>query len=193
MTLPVLTPETMPAGNSYVTTPLCFPEAFSAEECDAALALEGGDMRYRSATIRPVEGYRSAMTMWIDPGPATQLIMDRFSAIIEQVNSFYSFEISGFREPFLLCRYRAGDGFEWHCDAAQSMTATRKLSLSIQLSDPADYEGGGLEFMPQGEIPFSRSRGSVVVFPSYLCHRVARVTRGERSSIVCWAHGPTFR
>lgn len=119
--------------------------------------------------------------------------MDLFSRIIEKVNRIYSFEITGFREPFLLVQYCPGDGFAWHYDTAQAMTSTRKLSLSIQLSGPEEYEGGGLEFMPTGEIPFSRARGSVIVFPSFLCHRVAPVTKGVRSAIIGWAHGPSFR
>ena len=74
----------------------------------------------------------------------------------------------------------------------------RKLSVSIQLSDGANYEGGdfiiqsscGKEFQNIKEF---RNRGSVVVFPSVMTHGVTPITRGVRHSIVCWVVGPNFR
>jgi PKHD-type hydroxylase len=152
-----------------------------------------GRMRYQSALRIPVENYRSALTLWLDEGPETELLTERFSRVIRKANEHYGFEITGFRDAFLLAQYGKGDGFEWHLDAASEKTSTRKLSLTAQLSDPDDYDGGNLEFMPAGEVPFSRDRGSVIIFPAFLCHRVTPVKRGMRSAIVAWAHGPTFR
>lgn len=179
--------------SGHVAAPLCFPEIFSAAECDAILALGEGRLRYRNSLSNPVEGYRSALTLWLDPNAETQLLCKRISWLVGRVNRRYGFEVTGFRDPFLLSQYNVGDGFEWHLDAHEKDTSTRKLSFSVQLSNPDDYEGGRLEFMPTGEIPFSRERGSVIAFPSYLCHRVTRVTKGVRSAIIAWAHGPTFR
>ena len=190
---PAREPRQLPESG-YVTMPLSFPKIFSPDECDAILELGRPGLAYRSAQARPVEGQRSALTFWMEHGTAeTRFIEDRFDALLAQVNRFYGFDLAGYRDPFLLCTYQPGDGFDWHLDMAERTTSTRKLSISVQLSDPADYEGGGLEFMLAGEIPFSRSRGSVVVFPAYLCHRVSPVIRGSRSSLVWWAHGPTFR
>ena len=179
--------------NVHVTTPLTFPGILTLEECDAVVALGGRRLRYQSSLKNPVEGYRSALTRWMEPGSETRFLEKRLSTVVARVNRWYGFKLTGFREPFLLCKYRQGDGFEWHLDAGKEVTCTRKLSISLQLSDPADYEGGGLEFMPGGEIPFSRGRGAMIVFPSYLCHRVAPVTRGTRSALVAWVHGDPFR
>ena len=71
----------------------------------------------------------------------------------------------------------------------------RKLSVTIQLSDGADYEGGKFDMIDGKDIPESISKGlgSVVIFPSYLRHRVQPVTIGRRKTIVAWVHGQRWR
>ena len=63
----------------------------------------------------------------------------------------------------------------------------------MQLSDPASYEGGNLEIMnsrdPQA---MPRDRGVIIMFPSFTLHRVTKVTRGVRRSLVGWIGGPPF-
>ena len=66
--------------------------------------------------------------------------------------------------------------------------------MVIQLSDPKDYEGGIFEFedtLPKLEN--FQTRGSVLVFPSYLRHRVTKITKGERKSLVNWLEGPRWK
>ena len=67
------------------------------------------------------------------------------------------------------------------------------MSLSVQLSDAADYDGGGLEFAAHGELREARRIGTAVAFPAFLHHRVQPVRRGIRRSLVAWGHGPMFR
>ena len=74
----------------------------------------------------------------------------------------------------------------------------RKLSMSIQLSDSEDYEGGDFEFdssfVPQAPDPEAlRKKGTVLVFPSFFLHRVTPVTKGARKSLVAWADGPLWK
>tara|TARA_Y100001972_G_scaffold1023_1_gene1151 strand:+ start:469 stop:1143 length:675 start_codon:yes stop_codon:yes gene_type:complete len=80
----------------------------------------------------------------------------------------------------------------------------RKISVTINLSDPLDYDGGDLWLTkhPQdsriNELetftnPSFRDKGAVVVFPSWVRHRVTPVTRGTRYSAVCWFNGPPLR
>jgi PKHD-type hydroxylase len=71
---------------------------------------------------------------------------------------------------------------------------TRKISITIQLSNPDDYDGGDLEFW-LGKTPEKapREQAFAVLFPSYLMHRVTPVTRGMRKSLVVWVGGDTFR
>ena len=70
----------------------------------------------------------------------------------------------------------------------------RKLSFSIQLSNPNEYDGGDL-ILHHGADPdvVPRAKGTVVFFPSYMLHEVTPVTRGTRYSLVGWVHGPKFR
>ena len=76
----------------------------------------------------------------------------------------------------------------------------RKLSVTISLNNPDEYEGGNLQFDlgPHREDRFYtceeiRPKGSVIVFPSHIPHQVTPITRGVRYSLVCWSLGPPFR
>ncbi len=71
----------------------------------------------------------------------------------------------------------------------------RKLSCVIQLSDPDDYEGGNLQLMDDaGKCYFApRSRGTIVVFDSRSQHRVLKVTKGVRKSLIGWTVGPRWK
>jgi predicted 2-oxoglutarate/Fe(II)-dependent dioxygenase YbiX len=88
--------------------------------------------------------------------------------------------------------YRPGWGhFHWHNDYSHGLPmAPRKLTIIIQLSDPEDYEGGKLElFGPEIET-MPNAMGSMIVFPSFLYHRVTPVTKGLRRALVAWISGP---
>lgn len=91
--------------------------------------------------------------------------------------------------------YSEGCLYDWHHDidwTADSMY-DRKLSFVLQLTDPSEYEGGVLEFKSvQTPYQFS-TQGSIIVFPSYLEHRVTEISKGIRHSLVCWAEGPRWR
>lgn len=71
----------------------------------------------------------------------------------------------------------------------------RKLSFSLQLSDPTDYTGGEVQFLDNGNNTFfaPKQRGTLVVFDSRTRHRVRRVRSGMRKSIVGWVVGPRWR
>ena len=77
----------------------------------------------------------------------------------------------------------------------------RKLSVTVSLSDPLDYEGGNLEFAIDGDEPGKNlfktckeifTKGSIVIFPSYVWHRITPVTKGRRLSLVQWNMGPGY-
>jgi len=87
--------------------------------------------------------------------------------------------------------------FDWHEDVqwGKEDFSDRKLSVTIQLSDPAEYEGGNFEFefAPPIDPTLAKKKGTVVVFPSYLRHRVTPVTQGVRKSLVAWFEGPRWK
>lgn len=90
-------------------------------------------------------------------------------------------------EPAQYAEYAIDGKYDWHLDIGPGSAALRKLSASVQLSSPNDYEGGDLEIW--GTPPVDKKQGTLIVFPSYLLHRVHPVTRGLRRSLVVWATG----
>lgn len=91
--------------------------------------------------------------------------------------------------------------YDWHIDTVpdrlkqnpgQDSIYDRKLSLSVLLSDPDDYEGGDLELICT-DIENQRKQGAATVFPSFIGHRVTPVTKGKRYSLVAWIEGPKFQ
>ncbi len=78
----------------------------------------------------------------------------------------------------------------WQSDKAFD----RKLSVTVQLSSPEDYEGGDFSFSEVETPPKeSKVKGTILVFPSYLQHSVMPVTKGVRKSLVAWFEGPRWR
>lgn len=122
-------------------------------------------------------------------------------------------------ESIQYTRYGEGEFYGWHTDAGQatyfkpnstnnrdeqalvndfllsSTEAVRKLSFVMQLSDPDDYEGGNLQLMDDSgnSIIAPRARGSIVVFDSRTPHRVLKVRKGTRRSLVGWTVGPRWK
>ena len=96
------------------------------------------------------------------------------------------------KELAQISKYSVGEYYKKHMDFGNNHL-TRKLSLTIQLSDENDYEGGDLIFYNGTEdvdkAKSARGKGSVVVFDSRLIHEVTPVTKGVRYSLVKWYHG----
>jgi PKHD-type hydroxylase len=86
-------------------------------------------------------------------------------------------------------------GLHHDIDWNRSDGLDRKISITVQLSDPSEYEGGSFEFteIQSPDVTESKAKGTVLVFPSYLQHKVNPVTKGTRRSLVAWFEGPTFR
>ena len=71
----------------------------------------------------------------------------------------------------------------------------RKLSFTLQLSDPDDYEGGNVQLINEANQNYiaPRQRGTIILFDSRTQHRVLKVTKGTRRSIVGWVVGPRWK
>ena len=66
--------------------------------------------------------------------------------------------------------------------------------MSIQLTDPSEYEGGELQLKSKNSITtVSKKKGTIIFFPSFMLHRVTPVTKGVRHSLVGWITGPPFK
>ena len=93
--------------------------------------------------------------------------------------------------------YNENGHYDWHSDYGTSKNGkwTRKLSASVLVSDPSEYEGGDLEFVDYhgNFVQAPKEKGSVIVFDSRIPHRVTPVTKGRRVSLVTWMYGPKLR
>jgi PKHD-type hydroxylase len=94
-----------------------------------------------------------------------------------------------FIEQIQLGKYEKCGHYDWHTDSSRNKVL-RKLSFSALLNDPKDFEGGDFEIKNIGKIKMEQ--GSILVFPSYIEHRVTPIISGVRYSAVTWAKGPAF-
>jgi len=174
--------------------------AFTADECDRILAL-GGHMKdsrvfdTHGGGEVPADDYRNSHVTFIRPSEDSKWLFDKLGAIVGQANQVhYRMELYGFSEPLQIAAYGPGQKYDWHLDIGNGKVSIRKLSVVIQLSDPADYEGGGLTTLSSKEpFEYPRTRGTVIIFPSYVLHRVPEVTKGLRHSLAAWIGGPPYR
>jgi PKHD-type hydroxylase len=121
-------------------------------------------------------------------------------------------------ESMQYTRYQEGQFYGWHNDAGlaqqykpvsvgnreqglaqdfvnENVEMVRKLSFALQLSHPDDYEGGNVQLMDENNKSYicPRQRGCIVLFDSRTPHRVQKVTKGTRKSIVGWTVGPRWK
>ncbi len=178
--------------NNTLTNVWMRPRVFSPKQCDALVTLAAQQPQTEASTDRPVEGLRDSRVTWLQPTVQTEWLFARLQAALGQVNRHYGFALKGFYEGAQIATYDSGGHYGWHMDIGQGIYGNRKFSMSLQLSDGQDYDGGDLQFRARTE-PVLRERGSLIVFPSYLEHRVTPVTRGQRVSLVSWVAGPPFR
>ena len=175
--------------------------AFTPEELDC-IERYGDDLPLAQAGLakdteaQTRDRIRVTRTAWLEGIDENKWIYDRIQQITMMINAMsYRFDLSGFSERIQYSVYQGTDGghYDWHVDQGPLVTR-RKLSLSLQLTDPAHYQGGDLQFLAGGRIETApRDRGVLIAFPSYGVHRVAPVTSGTRKSLVIWITGPQFR
>lgn len=176
--------------------------AFTAAECDSIIALSTLFESRKPTVDGKFQPDKRQVTAWkIDYSQEINWLWERLSNNINYANrQWWNFNIYGILESLHLLCYDANngdgkykDGYIRHIDYNQH-THNRKITFSIQLSDPQDYEGGNLKlYASKKPEPLPRSRGTMVMFPSYILHEVAPMVRGKRWALVCWASGPHFR
>jgi PKHD-type hydroxylase len=133
---------------------------------------------------------------WMTPEKTPKEFIDYINQMVVDVNSkFYQFDLIG-AEPYQYTVYDAENAgeYKWHIDTSWVNENVRKLSASILLSDPSEFEGGKLLLNHNGNIVVAEERkGRAIFFPSWMPHCVTPVTKGTRKSLVIWSHGPKFK
>ena len=91
--------------------------------------------------------------------------------------------------------YPVGGFYDWHMDCDTNMAhepPVRKISMTLLLNDPSEFEGGHLEIGAPGKFA-ELKQGHAICFASFINHRVQPVTRGMRQSLVVWFGGRPFK
>ena len=194
-----------------------FKEALSEKLCDDIIQIamdDKPDVAVTGLKIRNDEDAknllqkRDSYITWLNE----EWIYKEIRPYVHRANKLagWNFDIVD-SEPCQFTIYNEGQYYGWHNDSSgvyyesEKMNGLiRKLSVTVSLSDPEDYEGGLLEFDTRiHDEPDSKHyivpckqilpKGSICVFPSFTHHRVSPVTKGKRLSLVQWNLGPEWR
>jgi PKHD-type hydroxylase len=168
--------------------------AFSKEECQTIINI-AKDKGLIKGTTKGETDVRDSKISWLYPTDNIDWVFRRVTDIILNLNErFFKFDLFGLNEGFQFTNYEAPSGkYGKHVDRGIN-AAVRKLSISIQLTDPKEYEGGELHLYDDDkETVMDKTQGTLIMFPSYVLHEVMPVTKGERNSLVTWVTGKQFK
>ena len=141
---------------------------------------------------------RKSEVRWIYRNEETDWLYEKMISLANTANEgLWQFDMFNVHEVIQYTEYFDNGGhYDWHLDMGPGYPGNqRKISMTVQLSDGKDYSGGEFEMMRgRGGIEqLPKGKGTVLVFPSFLLHRVTPVTRGVRKSLVLWLGGASFK
>ena len=133
---------------------------------------------------------------WI-PFHEMQPMYQDLNRFIQKANeNHFGFGDIRITEQAQFTEYPEGGFYDWHMDCDVNMVhepPVRKISMTLLLNDPSEFEGGELELLENKNKTDSLKQGHAVCFASFLRHRVQPVKRGVRQSLVVWFGGKPFR
>ena len=174
---------------------IAFPNYLSKKECQEILDFAEGKWETAETVAKTKEmsnQIRQSDVVW-----CTKLkYFEMVQGLIAQANSVaeWSFAIDAI-ESLQITRYKKGGYFDYHADTngftrMGSSNKVRKLSMTIILND--EFEGGEFELLGHQKPVEENGMGTVIIFPSYMVHRVRPITSGTRYSLVAWICGEPF-
>ena len=190
---------TEPKWKSWViqtTTPLFTPDqcrqiiesgrAQKPQKAQVGMGKPGGgtDTKKRVTTIS-----------WIPFKEMGHMYQDLYRFVVKANENHFGFVDIQITENAQFTEYPEGGFYDWHMDCDVNMShepPVRKISMTLLLNDPSEYEGGELELMTPGKFA-ELKQGHAICFASFLNHRVNTVKRGMRQSLVVWFGGKPFR
>lgn len=202
------------AFKSAIPPRLCdhiIQHGLSKSESMAMTGAYGDNKKLSNEEVTDLKRKRDSNITWLDE----QWIYKELHPFIEKanINAGWNFNWD-FSEQCQFTKYKLNQYYDWHCDSwdrpygkeGPTKGKIRKLSMTCQLTDGSEYDGGELEFDFRQYEPHMRDesmhlkqvkeilpKGSIVVFPSFLWHRVKPVTKGVRYSLVMWSLGYPFK
>ena len=190
--------HTEPNWKSYMvetTEPI-----FTPEQCDIISRL-GRSMPPQNAQVGGGKGYdtktRISHISWIPfDQPDSIQMYKKLEDVMHKTNRrHFGFQDMAINEQAQYTEYPEGGFYDWHMDCDVNMEhepPVRKISMTLLLNHPSEFEGGDLELMAPGKFA-ELKQGHAIVFASFLNHRVNKVKRGMRQSLVVWFGGKPFR
>jgi len=182
-----------------------FQEELPEDFCKHVLALAESAQNEEASVY--VEGFseyqketRNNKVAWLNNPDIIELLQIYTMKANEDCN--WNFDIGVYETP-QLSTYAEGQFYDWHIDTGVEQdydTVVRKLTITINLND--SYEGGNFQIERWGSpkikkryitVKGMKRTGSILVFPSFLHHRVTPVIKGYKKSLTCWFRGPPFR
>ena len=176
---------------------------FSPQQCQDIINM-GHQQKAQEALVGQKDGRegkhdtkkRITTISWI-PFTALPQMYKVIERTMKQVNgNHFGYEGMTLTDPAQFTEYPKGGFYDWHMDAevnCQYEPPVRKISMTILLSPDKEFEGGDLEFMSEGNKPPQLMQGQAIFFCSLIRHRVAKVKKGIRRSLVMWFGGPPFK
>jgi PKHD-type hydroxylase len=170
--------------------------AFTKEECQTIINI-AKNKGLVTGTTKGESDARESKVSWLYSVDNIEWVFRRVTDITLNLNErFFKFDLFGLNEGFQFTNYEAPSGkYGKHIDRSMNMPV-RKLSISIQLTNPEEYEGGELKLYDGDDEEASvmdKTQGTLILFPSYVLHEVMPVTKGERNSLVTWVTGKQFK
>ena len=141
---------------------------------------------------------RSSSVKWIPKNEEWIWLYEKLMDMANIANNeVWKFNLISAPELIQYTEYYASEGghYDWHQDIGPGIGSQRKVSITVQLSEADEYEGGELEMWSGGDAVATAEKGAgvVFIFPSYMMHRVTKVTKGTRRSFVLWVGGDHYR
>ena len=177
-----------------------FKEGFSRSELHKIYADLQNIPFERATTLGSTDGgeVRRSNIKWLPRDEHWGWVYEKLiNMAVEANNSLWHFDLHTAPEQIQYTEYDAAElgHYDWHQDIGHGGASLRKVSITVQLSESNEYDGGDLEIWQGGKVVQSCQRGAgvVVVFPSYMMHRVTKVTKGTRRSFVLWVGGQHYK
>ena len=175
-----------------------FENGFTTQEIDTIV---NGSLEYEfQKAIIMDEGntdkFRKSNIKWLPFDSKWEWVIDKIMSQVTEANkTIWNFDLKSIIDNIQYTEYEGNGGhYDWHLDIGPGSISHRKISITIQLSDPEEYVGGDLQIMTGSEYTtVPRGKGTVVIFPSFLLHRVVPLTSGNRKSLVLWVGGDHYK
>ena len=138
---------------------------------------------------------RTTRVSWIPFNLANQMyhIIERW--MLDTNSNHMGFDGMQLTEPAQYTEYDKGGFYDWHTDSNTEMSSRppiRKISMTLLLNDPKDFQGGEFEIVEDKKCA-KLKRGYAVFFASFIRHRIKPILKGNRKSLVMWFGGTPLR